>query len=287
LLALLEQDIPGITASLSNDSLSSQSSGIPFEFYERILHTRASLPHSLRFSSLCDAILQQALKQLDPDRLGLAIIVARCMPPSSSHRHLIRTLRESAGRGTPPWESSLEAQATFLGAESLAGHAVTVGHLVVLPNLREEYNVVPGYRDRWEESAAATPIMLAEEIAGCLLVSSTQPNYFQPAYQHLVQCYAELLALAFEAQDFYEPQRIQLGFVPPAEVQRKYLSQFRQRVAETMRQAARKQQGLSLLQAEHLVWQQIEAELLQDNLLASNTSDSTRPKGPLAHVEET
>src|SRR5947209_8269131 len=47
LLALLEQDVPGITASLSKDSLSSQSSGIPFEFYERILHTRASLPHSL------------------------------------------------------------------------------------------------------------------------------------------------------------------------------------------------------------------------------------------------
>ena len=36
----------------------------------------------------------------------------------------IRSLRESLGQGTPPWQADLEQQATFLGAESLAGYVV-------------------------------------------------------------------------------------------------------------------------------------------------------------------
>ena len=86
---------------------------IPNEFYIRVLHTRATIPKVLRFSSLCDLILQQSLEQLDPQRSGLAIIVVRCMPPSREGK--IRSLRESVGRGTPPWEGKLEQQAILLG----------------------------------------------------------------------------------------------------------------------------------------------------------------------------
>src|SRR6266487_795610 len=87
---------------------------IPSEFYIRVLHTRTTIPKVLRFSSLCDLILQQSLEQLDPHRLGLAVIVVRCMPPSREGK--IRSLRENVGRGTPPWEGKLEQKVILLGA---------------------------------------------------------------------------------------------------------------------------------------------------------------------------
>ena len=234
---------------------------IPSEFYNRVLRTLATIPKVLRFASLCDLILQQALEQLDPQRIGLAIIVVRCMLPSQEGK--IRSLRESVGRGTQPWEGKLDQQAILLGAESLAGHAVTLGHPVANQNLSEGKSLSPGYHGYLEESAAAAPIMLEGNIAGCLLVSSTQSNYFLPSRQALIESYADLIALAFEPEEFYEAKCIELGLVPFQEVQQAYLSGFRQRLTETMLQAARNQHPLAIAQAEQLVWQQFEEELLR------------------------
>ncbi len=259
LIELLSED--GLGAEIEEALIEDSQQAIPREFYVRVLRTRTTIPKELRFSSLCDLILQQALKQLDSQRQGMAIIIARCMPPSQEGK--IRSLRESLGRGTPPWGSNLEQQAILLGAESLAGHAVTSGRLIVNQNLTDGQGVSPGYRGLWEESAAAAPIMLEGNVAGSLLVSSTQPNYFLPLQQTLIQDYADLIALAFGSEEFYETQQIELGLVPLQEVQQAYLSVFRQRLAETMIQAARKQQPLTVIQAEQLVWQQFEEELLR------------------------
>jgi len=261
LLELLSDEFDGFSAEGQEELTGDSLQEIPREFYVRVLRTRATIPKELRFSSLCDLILQQALKQLDPLRLGMAIIIARCMPPS--HEGKIRSLRESLGRGTVPWGSNLEQQAILLGAESLAGHAVTSGRLVVNQNLTDGQGLSPGYRGVWEESAAAAPIMLEGKVAGSLLVSSTQPNYFLPLQQTLIQDYADLIALAFGSEEFYETLQIELGLVPLQEVQQAYLSVFRQRLIETMIQAARQQQALTVIQAEQLVWQQFEEELLR------------------------
>ena len=233
---------------------------IPSEFYIRVLRTRATIPKVLRFSSLCDLILQQALEQLDPNRVGIAVTVVRCMPPSADKK--IRSLRESVGRGTPPWESNLDQQAILLGAESLAGHSVSLGRLLVNQDLSEKQSLSPGYHGLWEESAAAAPIMLEGKVSGCLLVSSTQPNYFQQSRQTLIESYADLIALAFDAGEFYDTRQIELGLVPYQEVQKLYLSGFRQRLSETMIQAAKNQQPLTIFEAEQIVWQQFEEELL-------------------------
>jgi hypothetical protein len=261
LLELLAVEFEGFATETEEALTDASPQEIPREFYVRVLRTCATIPKELRFSSLCDLILQQALEQLDPQRLGLAVIIARCMPPS--HEGKIRSLRESIGRGTPPWGSNLEQQAVLLGAESLAGHAVISGHLVVNQNLTDGQGLSPGYRGVWEESAAAAPIMLEGNVAGCLLVSSTQPNYFLPFQQTLIQDYAELSALAFRSEEFYEIQQIELGLVPLQEVQQAYLAVFRQRLTETVIQAARQQQPLTIIQAEQLVWQQFEEELLR------------------------
>ena len=230
-------------------------------------HTCATIPQSLRFSSLCTLILQQALEQLDPQRLGMAIIVARCMPPSPGHK--VRSLLETIGLGTEPWGKQLEQRGILLGVESLAGHVIASCHLETNQNLRDRQSLSPGYRTNWEESAAAAPIMSMGGIAGSLLVSSTQPDYFLPTCCTLIESYAELIALAFTPEDFYTPQDIQLGIMPPYEVQQSYLSEFQQRAIEAMRQAMSNQHPISYLQAEQLVWQQIEAELLQ-SLLVNN-----------------
>jgi transcriptional regulator with XRE-family HTH domain len=261
--ALLDQlidEFGGFIAETEGSLTEDLLNKIPGEFYIRVLRTRATIPKVLRFSSLCDLILQQALEQLDPNRIGIAVTLVRCMPPSSDKK--IRSLRESVGRGTPPWESNLDQQAILLGAESLAGYAVILGRLVANQDLSEEQSLSPGYHGQWEESAAAAPIMLEGKVSGCLLVSSSQPNYFQPSRQTLIESYADLLALAFDAVEFYDTRQIELGLVPFQEVQKSYLSAFRQRLSETMILATKNQQPLTISEAEQIVWQQLEEELL-------------------------
>jgi transcriptional regulator with XRE-family HTH domain len=261
LLALIQEEYPGFSAATQDEPPPGEFPAIPSEFYSRVLYTVTSTPKDILFRSLSDMILQQALKHLDPGRLGMAIIMARCMPPSRENK--VRSLRESVGRGSTPWGENLEQQAIFLGAESLTGYAVMSLHLVVNQNLHDERMQAAGYRGQWEESAAATPIKRCGGVAGSLLVSSTQPDYFVPARCTLVEEYAALLALAFDCEDFYEPQRIELGLVPSEQEQRAYFSGFQQRVLQLMKEATREKHPMTYSQAEQQVWQQIEEELLR------------------------
>lgn len=234
---------------------------IPAAFYARIFYAHAELPDAMRSWSICDLILQQALQQLDPNRVGMEITVVRCMSPS--HGHKVRSLRETVGRGTPPWNRELQQKTMFLGGESLAGYAVTTGHSAAIQTHEEGQGRYPA---RWvdrEESAAAHPIRRAGRIAGCLLFSSTQPNYFLPFRLALIESYAESMVLAFEREEFYELEQIELGIMPSLEEQQPYFSNFSRRVTNMLREAAKSQQVMSIVEAEQVVWQQIEAELLQ------------------------
>ncbi len=261
--ALLDQlvdEFGGLITETEDTEIEDSLYKIPSEFYIRVLRTRATIPHVLRFSSLCDLILQQALEQLDPNRVGVAVTVVRCMPPTADKK--IHSLRESVGRGTPPWESNLDQQAILLGAESLSGNAVSLGRLVVNQDLSEKQSLSPGYHGQGEESAAAAPIMLEGKVAGCLLVSSSQTNYFHQSRQILIESYADLVALAFESAEFYDTRQIELGLVPFQDVQKLYLASFRQRLSETMIQATKNQRPLTISEAEQIVWQKFEAEML-------------------------
>jgi hypothetical protein len=205
--------------------------------------------------------LKQAIGQLDPDRLGMGINVVRCMPPSPERSH---SLRESVGIGTPPWEGDLEQKAMFLGAESLCGYVVTLCRPAANQDVDDEQNLIPAHRTPFEKSAAVHPILFAGRIAGCLLVSSTQNNYFIPQSRlALIENYANLLAVAFEPEEFYEPCQIELSVMPNQEVQKKYFANFRQRVANLMIEGSINKQPINNLEAERLVWQQLEEELLQ------------------------
>jgi hypothetical protein len=262
LLPLIEEEFPGISLDHAQDASSQHEPlVIPSQFYTRVLHTKAYTPRQLRFTSLTELILQQALEQLDPYREGMAIMIARCMPPSSQRK--VRSVRESRGQGTAPWPNDLDRYGIFLGAESLAGSAIISGHLMMNQQLSQRDTLAAGYQGRWEESAVAAPILDAGRIAGALLVSSALPSYFLPTRTTLIEQYAELMAVAFASEEFYDPECIELRVMPTEERQRPYLARFRQRVNEFLQEAARKQQSLSFAQAELAVWQQLEAELLE------------------------
>lgn len=264
LLNLLREEFPGLSVADVHEVTPLDAGVIPPDFLTRFLHTRAHIPKSLLFSLLCRLLVEQALKQLDPNRLGMAILITCCLPPTLGHK--VRSLREILGRGTPPWGDYLEQHAMLLGVESLAGHVVLSGHLEVNPFLREPGGIAPGYPALWEESAVAAPILYAGTVAGSLLVSSTQPDYFSQIRCTLIEQYVELLALAFPPEAFYEPADIELLPLPPYEVQRPSLSRFRQRVTGRLRQALQEGENLPLGQAEQMAWQEIEAVLLDASL---------------------
>ncbi len=261
---LFESEFDDFSIETLEETAQNLSLTIPAEFYKRVLHTLAAVPTILRFSSLCDLILQQAIEQLDPFGQGVAVIAASCMPLSSSQK--VHSLRERAGRGTTPWPRDLEQYAILLGVESLAGHAVSTGHLEVNQALGKRLSLSLGYKTVFEESAAAVPIMREGRIAGSLLVSSAQQNYFSPERCALIESYSELIALAFELQDFYAPQQIELGFLPPYDTQQPYFADFRHRVAQTMTQASKNKELMNIVQAEQMVWQQIEEKLLHGDV---------------------
>ena len=255
---LIEEDFPHLF--LSDEDKSPDE--IPFAFINQVLDTRANTPDMLRFWTMTRLILQHALMQLDPNTLGMAITVVRCMPPTKDGK--IRSLRESVGLGTPPWSGDLEQRALFLGAESLAGHVVTLCRPETIDDLRINISFLPAYQTEYEVSATAHPIMYANRVAGCLLLSSTQPRYFLSLSRFsLIRGYANLLALAFDPEEFYQPELVELYMMPSVEVQQTHFAHFRQRVLALLKDSSMTSQPLTSIQAEQVVWQQLQEQFLE------------------------
>ena len=237
------------------------SSEISYKFIMEVLDSRATMSDTLRFWTISRLVLQQALRQLDPERQGMAITVVRCMPPGTDGK--IHSLRESLGQGSPPWEGDLEQKAMFLGAESLAGYVVATCRPEAVQDLMKDKTFLPAYQTEHEVSAAAHPIMYAGRVAGCLLLSCTQPNYFlSQARLSLIHDYASLLALAFDPEEFYKPECIEFRVMPPLEKQHPYFASFRQRVLKLIGESVAAGRPLTNIQAEQLVWQELENILL-------------------------
>mgnify|MGYP003622963833 CR=1 FL=1 len=233
---------------------------IPSTFYARVFDAYTTTPTLQRFWTISNLILQQALEQLDPHQLGMAIIIVQCMPPWDNQK--IYSLRERAGHGTRPWSMNLEQHAIFLGEESLAGNIVTTSRPKALQNRNDYQGIIPAHWVEWEESTAGYPLLLSSKVAGCLLVSSTQLDYFTAPRIQLIQSYAELLAFVLEPHEFYEITQVTLRTMPHSTEQKKKLTTFRRRVADLIAQSLRDKVPMNLALAEQVIWQQIEKELL-------------------------
>ncbi len=71
------------------------------------------------------------------------------------------------------------------------------------------------------------------------------------------------MALAFEHNEFYDLRNIELGIMPPYSKQQLPLASFQQRVTQYLIQAAENKRLLTRIEAEAVVWQELEEELLQ------------------------
>jgi transcriptional regulator with XRE-family HTH domain len=250
---------------------------IPSTFYGRVFDAYTSTPKIQRFWTISNLILQQALEQLDPLKLGMAITIVQCMPPWDDNA--IYSLRERAGHGTDPWRKNLEQYAIFLGAESLAGNVVLNSRPRVLQSREEYKGILPAHWVEKEQSAAGYPLLRSNQIAGCLLVSSTKPGYFTDTRLQLIQYYAELLSFVFEPREFYDLEQIKLRTMPYYRWQERYLNSFRQRVSQLMIEAVKEGRSLSLLQAEQAVWQHIERDLLTSPIPPQEAATELRSSG--------
>ncbi|GAC1567921.1 MAG: hypothetical protein NVS3B14_15440 [Ktedonobacteraceae bacterium] len=252
----------------SREPLSEQSEEpveeIPSAFYARIFSAYTHSPRELRTSSLFSLVLQQMLSHFDTDQEGLSISVVLCTFPFPGQP--VRSLHEHTGRGTSPFKSHAGLQPYFLGAESMAGFAVTHCRELINQNLREGAGYTPFLRTEWEESAMAYPILFENRIAGCSLVASTRVNFFTPTRQRLVQEYTNLMVLALDREDFYKPSDVALRVLPSQAEQQPFFARFQQRTIDTMtRLSAAGNEGITRAAAEAIALREVEEEILSKN----------------------
>ena len=114
------------------------------------------------------------------------------------------------------------------------------------------------------QTAQRRSVWYGSRMAGCLLVVSTQPDYFrQPALLDLTQNYRQLLMLAFRPEEFYKLECISLQVMPSFQLQQSYFSSFQQRLNALLHKAATDQRPIGYMVAEQQTLWQLEEELLQ------------------------
>lgn len=233
---------------------------IPSELYAQVMRIYARTPAILVRDALYKLIFERALEYLDPDKVGLSLALVCCVPPLPDQK--VRGLRQTRGMGTPPFERELERKTMFLGSESVAGHAVMNYRLAIVES-RDSTSFTSANWTDYEESAIASPILRQARVAGALLASSARPHYFTPAHQSLLELYAPLAGLMFDAREFYDPMEIMLGVMPELERQEPYFTNIEQRVTLKMTEKSQEHNNITLQHARLLVWQDIAEELLQ------------------------
>lgn len=256
---LIVQEFPQFFGQVhENNEVSTNT--IPSPFYARVLQAYTNSPAILRTSAVETLILQQLESQLDPQSKGIVISVAQCVPPIAKHK--VRSLRITAHRSNIATEPLMEHQTAFLGAESQAGYTLTTGHPSIMQNEADLIRMFPAHHSNIEKSAVAHPIIISNCVAGSLYIASTQTEYFSPHYLDLIECYVDLMVLSFEKDDFYDLSAIELGMMPSLPAQKEMLSTFQKRVRQKMLLALQEKLSLTRLQAENIVWQELEEELL-------------------------
>jgi GAF domain len=244
---------------------------LPGICYEQVLEAAATYSGVMRFTTVFDHLLDYALLQLDPERLGLWISVTQCTSPPPGHK--VRSLRELFRVGTPPWKREPEERNFYLGAGSLTGYAVTTGRAYVIDNTNA-YSGWPPMLLKADDagSIAACPIQRTGQIAGCLFFGATQSKYFTKERMQLIQKYSCLAQVAFDDSSAYAQEDIELRLMPNFEKQKPVLRLFNKRVENILATG----EMSNRLDAERVVARQIE-----DDFISISTREITVQKGPV------
>jgi hypothetical protein len=78
----------------------------------------------------------------------------------------------------------------------------------------------------------------------------------------LLGTFTDIISLAFNKEDFYSPDLVDLRIMPHAPQQRPYLASFRQKVTQTIIKAGQNHRHIDNFEAESIVWQELEELLL-------------------------
>jgi GAF domain len=244
------------------------------EFYAHLLSIYRQISPTLRSATIQQLILADALEHLDSQRLGIACVVLLCLPPRGGNP--IRSLYIAEGRGTPPWPQDLRQTFCLLGAESLAGAVTTAGRSLLVDRDEERTSMIPSRWGEHERSAVAAPIMQGQQVAGCLLVSSTRPGTFLASQQQRIVCYADLLILAIAADQWYDHKRVCLQMMPSKESQGPLFARLPQQIVARMTHES----SSTYVAVRQRIMQEIEETLIQLEEVSYSGADpriSTQP----------
>jgi len=196
---------------------------VPKDMYVRILEINAANDdEEARFWQISQAIFDHALQHLDPELMGLAITYAKLMPPREDGIH---SLLELSIRGHSPWPELFDSKA-YLGSTTLAGAAIMTQRLQIWSSTDNNSRILVEI-DENEHSACAVPVIRGAHVAGVLIVSSTQPDFFRdPVHSQAVNEYALLLNIGLNSRDFYPFSLLSMRPMPTLKWQREQIAQF-------------------------------------------------------------
>ncbi len=191
------------------------------DIYIKVLELAAHCQDSdARMWQVSQTIFEYALLHMDSERLGMAITYARLMQPRPDGIH---SLYEVAMCGNDPWPSSIES-AAFLGSTSLAGTTAVTQRLQVWNDTDHSRSLVE--IDEFEHSACAAPVLRDGLLAGVLIFSSTQPDFFKDPQACLaVMEYALLMEVAISDKEFHPSSLLNLRPMPHLKWQRKQIAE--------------------------------------------------------------
>jgi hypothetical protein len=257
LLSTITKALPDFAAPLL-DQTNNLAEDLPVDFWVRLVEIIATTPKILHFTTIVQLLFLQLQTTIDLERLGLHFYVIQCSPPTSP-AHPVRSLRVIAHMKAHQALLTSPGEYLFFGAESLSGYSVSTCSAAIVQNVPQEHHL-PVVRRPGEASLAAYPIQRGGAVAGSFVVTSPQPDFFTQRLQYLLHIYAYLLSLAFETDQFYDPERIRLRPMPPTSQQEPCIAHFHEQVLALLH----RDPFLSRSQAERNVWQQIEEALLVD-----------------------
>ena len=88
----IAEEFPEFGIKVNEDFIEDTSIEIPSGTYSSVLHTYITAPKRQRFWLVSNLILQEALRQLDPNLLGMTVSIAQCVKPQEGMK--VRSLRE-------------------------------------------------------------------------------------------------------------------------------------------------------------------------------------------------
>lgn len=248
LLLAIQYTYPGVL-----DIPAPQIGEVQKDLYRRVMElVEITSEVDIRRWQVAQAIFDYALVHLDTERQGIALTYAQLMPEYSDGIH---SLYEVMMCGSPPWPVTFESH-VYLGSTTLAGMTVMSQHMQTWDDLeaseRSQVDV-----DVYERSVCAYPVIRAGQIAGALVISSTQPRFFANSITR--QCiveYARLLSLAFRDDEFKPFSSLNLKPMPAVSWQRMEI--VRSYIPRVI--AGALQRGLSRHEAEMVVRGEMEME---------------------------